>query len=175
METKTCTKCNLAQPLTEFHRNTKCAGGLVSQCKSCRSVYRAEYTRRPDVRERLNKQMREWKKANPDKIQRYDRHKALKRNYGITRQDYDLMLEKQENRCAICREPTSNLFVDHCHATKRVRALLCFHCNTALGHFRDDPVRLQSALDYLVAHRDYHEAELDRLGWHRAEHKVAYE
>ena len=46
----------------------------------------------------------------------------LKYRYGITEEQYDQMLEKQNHTCAICNEkPKGNLAVDHCHTTGKVR------------------------------------------------------
>jgi hypothetical protein len=39
--------------------------------------------------------------------------------------------------------------IDHCHTTGVVRGLICFSCNTALGHFKDDIDVLKSAIRYL--------------------------
>ena len=41
--------------------------------------------------------------------------------------------------------------VDHCHKTGKVRGLLCFHCNTALGHVFDDIKILDRMKQYLSA------------------------
>jgi recombination endonuclease VII len=51
----------------------------------------------------------------------------------------------------ICRRPPRRraLCVDHCPVTKQVRRLLYDNCNTGLGLFGDDPVRLQAAAAYL--------------------------
>ena len=46
-------------------------------------------------------------------------------------------------------EPVRPLFVDHCHASGRVRGLLCHPCNAALGFMRDDPVIAAAATEYL--------------------------
>ena len=54
--------------------------------------------------------------------------------------------------CAICDETPEKLVLDHDHASGRIRALLCHHCNVGLGHFRDDPVRLSAAITYLMLH-----------------------
>ncbi|MBV8387310.1 MAG: endonuclease, partial [Acidimicrobiia bacterium] len=48
------------------------------------------------------------------------------------------MLSAQGGLCAICRS-RSAVHVDHDHYSGRVRALLCFNCNGALGHMLDHP------------------------------------
>jgi Recombination endonuclease VII len=56
-------------------------------------------------------------------------------------------------RCAICYSPrngTRLLAQDHCHETGNLRGFLCMHCNTGLGHFKDDPRLLRRAALYLI-------------------------
>jgi hypothetical protein len=50
--------------------------------------------------------------------------------------DFERMLAEQNGLCAICCEAPA-VHVDHDHETGRVRGLLCFNCNGALGQFRD--------------------------------------
>lgn len=42
------------------------------------------------------------------------------------------MKRRQDGLCAICREPRT-LVIDHCHASGRVRGLLCQSCNVRLA------------------------------------------
>lgn len=96
-------------------------------------------------------QLRLSRKANPLAHKEYD----LKKKYGLILQDYDHMLEAQQGKCAICKGPPTTfgrLVVDHCHNTKKVRALLCSHCNRALGGFRDNLETVLSAAQYLESH-----------------------
>lgn len=88
-----------------------------------------------------------WRANNPDKI----RNKNYKDRYGITLDDYNDMLTAQDYRCYLCgtHNEESKLYVDHCHTTKTVRKLLCQHCNSGLGHFKDDPKVMKKAIDYL--------------------------
>lgn len=95
---------------------------------------------------------RAWRSANPTVSKGY----YLKRSYGISVADYDAMLEAQEGKCAICKQECNvygRLSVDHCHATKKVRALLCTHCNRGIGMFHDNPDLLMSAALYMEQHR----------------------
>ena len=55
--------------------------------------------------------------------------------------------------CVICGDKTA-LVVDHDHVTGAVRGMLCNHCNRGLGHFRDDPLLLEFAAQYLYASAD---------------------
>lgn len=107
---------------------------------------------------------KEWVKANPDKVKaihkRYrDAHKEqnkfrdLKRRYGISKDEYETLFEKQGGVCAICRHPQTGrkklLDVDHDHVTGKVRGLLCNPHNRALGIFNDDLRLMATAMQYL--------------------------
>lgn len=80
----------------------------------------------------------------------------LRYNYGISPADYNKLLKEQNNSCAICGKPPEKvrLAVDHNHANRRVRGLLCFHCNTILGHAYDSVKIIKNALDYITKHSE---------------------
>lgn len=75
----------------------------------------------------------------------------FRRRYGITRSDYDGMIEAQGGGCAICAS-THRLCVDHDHETGAVRKILCDRCNRALGVVDDDRELLLKLADYLSEH-----------------------
>lgn len=80
--------------------------------------------------------------------------KALLRRYGLTKSEWSQRLQKQNDLCALCREPGrtgkyGKLNVDHCHETGRVRGLLCNRCNHALGNLGDNAEGLARALAYV--------------------------
>ena len=135
---KTCKKCNEEKELNEFNwmkpgPRTSKTGYYVGTCKACMKVYTKS----------LN--MPSW---SPEK----QRNRWLKHAYGITLEEYDTFVIKQNNKCAICRDDPDEgkpLSVDHCHATNKIRGLLCQKCNKGLGHFRDDVAILQQSIDYL--------------------------
>ncbi|MFI5992522.1 endonuclease VII domain-containing protein [Streptomyces sp. NPDC051362] len=79
-----------------------------------------------------------------------ERARVWARQYGADSTTIRAMWESQGRRCAICRTALGERFnVDHCHASSRIRGLLCSQCNTGLGLFADTPQRLRAAADYL--------------------------
>lgn len=75
----------------------------------------------------------------------------VKLKYGLTSEEYELMLEKQEYRCAVCRctENGRTWHIDHCHNTQLVRGILCDNCNRGLGHLKDDLEIVRRLVTYL--------------------------
>jgi hypothetical protein len=122
---KPCSRCGQAKALDQFHKNRGKASGYDSRCKACK------YT--SEERESHNQRTRD--------------HKFLVR-YGITRTERDRMAADQDGKCAICGD-VELLHVDHCHASGKVRGLICFRCNTLLGNAKDDPDILRAAIAYL--------------------------
>ena len=81
----------------------------------------------------------------------------LKRNYGLTFEEFEAMLSNQDNCCAICKSTKplgrhKRFNVDHHNKTGRVRGLLCSNCNTALGLVDDNIHTLKSMIEYLEHH-----------------------
>jgi hypothetical protein len=64
-ETKTCPRCNVEKPVSEFHRNKSRADGLSFECSVCKKQLNKKY-RLAHLEERRNYK-REWQKANLDK------------------------------------------------------------------------------------------------------------
>ncbi len=132
---KKCTRCNLFVNQDDLGH-----AGKGYWCKKC-----------------VNEYQRSWSKSNPIKRNEYARKGWLRRNYGMTVDDFRLLLTEQGGRCAICGTDRSGqkskyLHVDHCHKTKKVRGLLCDLCNRGLGYFRDESGLLLAAAKYLKKH-----------------------
>lgn len=84
--------------------------------------------------------------------------------YGLTLDEYQALLEAQNDRCAICwRESVciGPLVVDHDHSANRVRALPCQRCNRGVGQFLEMPDVLRKAADYIERHGSWATREED--------------
>lgn len=83
----------------------------------------------------------------------YRKDRYLFHMYGITLTQYNILFNKQEGKCAICKkhqlEFELKLAVDHCHKTGKVRGLLCTACNQAIGKFEEKIENFNSAIKYL--------------------------
>lgn len=83
-----------------------------------------------------------------------DKHTKLKTTYNISLDEYNSLLDAQNNECKICSISLigkNKCVVDHCHKTNKVRGLLCHSCNRGLGLFKDRSENLIKAARYLKA------------------------
>lgn len=126
---KKCTKCRINKPYSEFFKDSQKKSGIRPDCKVCNTFMATEYAKK-------NKQAVHVRN--------------LKYKYGLLKNEYFNMLEKQNGKCAICLEISNvRLSVDHCHKTLKVRGLLCHKCNRGLGSFNDDISKMKNAIRYL--------------------------
>lgn len=61
----------------------------------------------------------------------------LRRRYGLIEAQYQAMLTKQRNLCALCGNAMKRPVVDHDHQTGEVRGILCHPCNIKLPVVED--------------------------------------
>lgn len=136
-QTKKCTKCEIRKPFKDFSAHPMCKNGLLSYCRLCDSKAR-----------------KAWELRNKEYIAKQKRVYNLKKRYGIDLEFYEYLIKKQNNKCAICENVLGTndghrLAVDHCHATGKVRGLLCKICNNAIGLFRENITFLERTISYL--------------------------
>ncbi len=133
---KTCSSCKDKLDVESFYikgdaHNT----GYVSYSHACKTCMQ-------------DKAYKEW-----------DKH--VSRKFGLSADKYNDMVNLQKSLCAICGRPEKRILedkpkrlsVDHCHATGKVRGLLCNQCNSLLGMAEDNPQILANAIAYLEKHK----------------------
>jgi hypothetical protein len=84
----------------------------------------------------------------------YDNVSLFQSAISYLKQEKFHILENGLYKCAICNKYPEDreLARDHCHTTNKIRGFLCFHCNTAIGWFKDNITSLQRAIEYLQKH-----------------------
>lgn len=141
MSTQICSTCKQKLPTSEFYKSIERKQGIKAQCKQCYDKNRKDrYKTDEPYRKKLIQNSLDSKRKN---------------QLGVSREQYKLLLESQNYCCAICQllldksSKRASGHLDHCHTTGKVRGILCLHCNTGLGMFRDDTDTLLSAIQYL--------------------------
>ena len=116
-------------------------------------------------RDRVNAASRRYYAANKERYRQYRERRnqkpeakklrkqaQLNHNYGLSLDQYHVLLEGQDRKCAICGRHLTKPNVDHCHDTGKVRGILCTVCNTiVLGALENYADLVPKALDYLKA------------------------
>ncbi len=170
---KTCKLCNEEKLLAHFGGNGVCISPICMQCEhslppvlngqrrclgclACVSVqeYKANRARCKACHKKRLKSTYDAEKI---------RERNLRNNYGLTLEDYNIMLFQQGYVCAVCKQEETvidhytqqpkSLSVDHDHETGKVRQLLCTTCNQVLGNIEKDSQRVKLLIKYLKKHQ----------------------
>src|SRR5208337_3599171 len=108
---------------------------------------RERYQSDPELRRKQAERNARWKaKLTKEEFTKSNRSKRLRHKYKMTLAEYDALLSRQNNRCALCptlhdEAPKHRLCVDHDHRCcpedtccgRCVRGLLCSACKALLG------------------------------------------
>ena len=103
---------------------------------------------------------KEDKNNNPEKYAKKYRAFNLKRNYGMTVEEYETMVIEQKGLCPVCSDPLPLLEpengkrppVDHNHVTGAPCGVLHNRCNRAIGLLYDSSELCRKAAEYLERH-----------------------
>lgn len=151
-EPRPCGKCGRSLPPEAFRlravSDRKAAGTRrSSQCLDCEHA---------DARGRMRWYVEVLGKPWTNAANQM-RHLA-RRKWFVDPDDLAELVQSHSGRCDLCgrlaKDVHTNqcrLHVDHVHGAGGVRGMLCHHCNTGLGHFREDPELLRRAIAYLAA------------------------
>lgn len=185
---KRCPSCQQTKPVGEFGRNQSLGDGLSFYCLACnrersRAWYR-ESRRRQGKEVRDYSWIPDGFRWCPS-CEQVVAHEDFVRNagtasgfgsrcracdsaansdsyfyrkYRMTRRQLEELRSDQGDACAICGE-ASPQHLDHDHESGKTRQLLCQRCNQGLGLFRDEPIFLRAAADYVERHRARQAAE----------------
>lgn len=124
-EYKRCPNCKEIKPkISSF--------GTSGWCKDCSNIKR---------------------KTEPEKVKRRKWRKEVERfsKYKITKEDYEILVAQQDNKCGICDSDKpggrfKTWHIDHDHKTGTNRGILCARCNLFLGWYE---IYLSKIVNYL--------------------------
>jgi Recombination endonuclease VII len=126
----TCPKCK--KEITD-PKEIRWDGKYVKHCMECNREYERKYRKSPETK-------------------LITRNSNLKQKFGIDIEQFEEMKRAQGNACAICKQEPQNereLVVDHNHLTGEIRGLLCYSCNSAIGHLKENPDLFMEAYEYM--------------------------
>jgi hypothetical protein len=160
---KRCSQCKKVLDLNCFYNDIRANDKLSSVCKQCHNLNNKKSKLKH--RKRVQKVALIYSRSHTkEKREYYSNHKndwknnRLINQFGITLENYNDLLKKQNYLCLICNKPETEvepgkspktLAVDHNHETGKIRGLLCGKCNKGIGMFEDNTNLLQSAINYL--------------------------
>jgi hypothetical protein len=152
-EIKKCTVCGIWKGVSCFHKEARTTSGLRSSCKVCTNTRLREspatsaYIKSDRYKASQDKFWSVYRRS--DRRIESNKFGSIRRKYGLSRDEYNEMCDKQKGLCAVhgCGRTASH--IDHCHDTNLVRSLLCRQCNTVLGLVHESVPRLQGLIEYV--------------------------
>ena len=145
LQERKCRVCGVEKNLIDGYyktrKNVRLASSYSYECKDCTVKRTTAYNKR-----------------NSSSV----KSQYLKRNYGLTFEEFDAMLTQQGNACAICgtTEPSQKrgrhrrFNVDHNPITGEVRGLLCTPCKEALRLVGDNIHTIENMVQYLHKNKE---------------------
>lgn len=147
---KVCNGCNRLLSIENFSVRGKTK--RRTRCKECEASEMRQW--RKENPDEFRRRKRQWEKDNPEKYQRGVRRRGW-RKLGLNPNIIEPIFNNHNHKCDCCGYETKTLVTDHCHLNGYFRGFLCSNCNTGLGQFKDDTIRLQKAIDYLTKHASF--------------------
>lgn len=156
----TCRECKRLYAKKYYNENSD----KVSASNQAWRQRNAEKVKANDARVRKEKPHLTRERQARYKEKNYERLNIMARvrDHGLTLEQYFRMVSDQNDLCKICNKPESKLWqgkvtelcIDHCHETGKVRGLLCFKCNIGIGVFDDNIENIQIAIEYIKSNRN---------------------
>jgi hypothetical protein len=119
-----------------------------------------EYLRKKRYR-KLNKKRTQdycdwYKRTHKSQLKEWRKFHRIEKKYGISKSEWNSLLIKQRNKCAICRaklpKDLGKLCTDHCHKSGKVRGIVHSECNLLIGFCKENKTTLQNAIKYIQKH-----------------------
>lgn len=148
--TKVCTMCGEEKELELFYNKKDGRLGKTPRCKTCTDAKNKVHANSPAA----VAAKRAWKERNYVRNKSYWTQAYFGIDYPTYLEEIEKRLEQQGGVCIICQKSPykgkRGPVLDHCHETGAIRGVLCWTCNSAIGHLEDDVDTLKRAIDYLT-------------------------
>lgn len=152
-----CVRCLLVKPDEAYSNDNRRPGRKYPWCKKCQTAYLVGKKHQNadgqlnghrcslcDTEIRGHPNRRFCSNACKQRVA------SLRKNFGLTVDEYRLMVDGTEGRCPICTEETTSWHVDHDHSTGKVTGVVCGSCNIgALARTYHSPAFIRRLLSYI--------------------------
>lgn len=166
MKSKKCSKCKEVKSTDLFWKRSRNSDGYEFQCVECMNgkppfKFREKPSSRTCTKCKKTKSTTDFYLRTYNETKRslsvckecmLSRHKnTVYKKYKLTEKEYQDLFNDCDGCCKICEKKLTKIYIDHDHKTNKVRGLLCLHCNTALGFFKDNIALMKKAITYVEA------------------------
>ena len=140
-----CNSCS--QPMED---NAKKWARICSACRTkCNSCGKMERIKNQNICASCQAE-KDRKRKSPEEVKTRERATRIKTKYKARPAlASTLAVFKHCEACGKKASRSGEMHVDHCHDTGKIRGVLCFNCNAALGHIGDSIDRLEMLILYM--------------------------
>lgn len=148
-----CTKCRAIKPATSFSNDSSRTTGKYPYCKACQNRYMIERAVQDpsavtnghhcplcDAEIRGHSNRRYCSNYCKNRVA------SLRKQYGMTVEQYRKLVDATGGRCPICRKRVRKWVVEHNHLTGEVTGVVCTRCNVGLLAYSNHDVEVARGL-----------------------------